>query len=97
MGSEGMDNEISSQLVHINTELQSIRKTLETLARVEERQFAQTKRMDRFEFRLDEYEREAEDARIAGVGHTHSIRMYERVMWALFAACLSVASVYLTR
>lgn len=91
------DMEITHQLSHINGELQSIRKTLETLARVEERQIAATKRMDRFEFRLDEYERLTEEDRLNAVGNTHSIRLYERVLWAVFAAALSVASVYLSK
>ena len=50
-----------------------------------------------FEFRLDDYERETEADRIKAVSASHSIKTYERVTWAVFAAALSVISIYLTK
>ena len=92
-----MDADIAQNFKMLQGELTQIRKTLETLARVEERLAHTTHRMVRFEFRLDEYERETEADRIKAVSANHSIKTYERVTWAVFAAALSVASIYLTK
>lgn len=92
-----MDVDVAQGFKTLQTELQQIRKTLETLARVEERLIHHGTRMDRFEFRLDDYERETEADRIKAVSASHSIKTYERVTWAVFAAALSVISIYLTK
>lgn len=85
------------RLERIEKKLDQLGETLATLARVEERQYAQTKRMDRFEFRLDEYERET-DVHIRNVTHhAVTLKLAERILWAVFAAGLSIASVYMTR
>ena len=87
----------TGRLDRIENKLDSVVETLNALARVEERQFAANKRMDRFELRLDVYEKDLDTHAQKLVGQSHSVKLAERVLWALFAAALSIASVYLTK
>ena len=86
--------DVTPRLDRIESKLDQLSETLATLARVEERQFAQTKRMDRFEFRLDEYERASDQTTHKSIHHGVTIAMAERVGWACFAVLLSALAKY---
>jgi tetrahydromethanopterin S-methyltransferase subunit G len=84
----------SNRLDRIENKLDSVVETLNALARVEERQFAANKRMDRFEFRLDHNEGEIDQIK-GKLTHTSTIsKGTERLLWVLFAAVLSSAARY---
>lgn len=87
----------NNRLDRIETKLDAVVETLAALARVEERQLAANDRLERFEFRLDEYEKQLKEQNEKMIGQSHSVRIAERIMWALFAAGLSIATMYLTK
>ena len=88
---------VAPRLDRIEDKLDQLSETLATLARVEERQYAQTKRMDRFEFRLDTVETQAGAVSHSSVHHAATLKLAERIVWGVFAASLSFLTAYLSQ
>lgn len=92
-----IDNSVSARLDRFEVKLDKVVDTLTVLARVEERQQASNQRMDRFEFRLDEYENQLDECRTSIKTQGQSLRISERMSWAVFAATLSAVAGWIAR
>jgi len=90
------ENHYNARFDRIEKKLDNVVETISALARVEERQYAQNKRMDRFEYRLDINETDLDNLKHSFGATAVSSRIVERVLWLVFAACITAASHFLT-
>lgn len=70
----------------LNQKMDGIVETINTFARVEERQLAASARLDKLEIKLDETEKALDIVRLQQITSAQSIKVGERISWAFITA-----------
>ncbi len=93
MSMEDIFQPYDKRLDRIEEKLDKLADAVASIARVEEKIYASTKRIDRHEFRMDAIETEVLGLRASMAGANKSLSSMERFVWICVSA-LATASVY---
>jgi tRNA(Ser,Leu) C12 N-acetylase TAN1 len=93
MSMEDIFQPYDKRLDRIEEKLDKLADAVASIARVEEKIYASTKRIDRHEFRMDTIETEVLALRASMAGANKSLSSMERFVWICVSA-LATASVY---
>ena len=82
----------SVRLNRIETKLDKLAEAMTMIARVDEKLTAGSARIDRLEYRLDEYEGDLDSVkRIVGY-NSQSVKIAERFVWILISAIVGIVA-----
>jgi len=82
------------RLNRIENKLDKLTEAMTMVARVDEKLTAGSARIDRLEYRLDEYEGDLDNIKQI-VGHNaQSVKIAERFVWILISAIIGLATYY---
>jgi uncharacterized coiled-coil protein SlyX len=77
------------RLDRIEQKLDKLAEAVSAIARVEEKIYASTKRIDRLEFRLDEQENDLDSIKTIVTQNSQGVKNSERFLWAIITATIS--------
>lgn len=77
------------RLDRIEQKLDKLAEAVSAIARVEEKIYASTKRIDRLEFRLDEQENDLDSIKTIVTQNSQGVKNSERFLWAVISAVIA--------
>lgn len=77
------------RLDRIEQKLDKLAEAVSAIARVEEKIYASTKRIDRLEFRLDEQEDDLDSIKTIVTQNSQGVKNSERFLWAIISAVIA--------
>ena len=77
------------RLDRIEQKLDKLAEAVSAIARVEEKIYASTKRIDRLEFRLDEQEDDLDKVKTIVTQNAQGVKNSERFLWAVISAVIA--------
>lgn len=77
------------RLDRIEQKLDKLAEAVSAIARVEEKIYASTKRIDRLEFRLDEQENDLDSIKTIVTQNSQGVKNSERFLWAIISAVIA--------
>lgn len=83
------------RLDRIEIKLDKLTEAVTTIARVEEKIHASTKRIDRLEYRLDVNEGELDNIKSIVAQNAFTVKASERIFWIIFSAFVSLGVYFL--
>ena len=83
------------RLDRIEIKLDKLTEAVTTIARVEEKIHASTKRIDRLEYRLDVNEGELDNLKSIVAQNSFTVKASERIFWIIFSAIVSLGVYFL--
>jgi len=83
------------RLDRIEIKLDKLTEAVTTIARVEEKIHASSKRIDRLEYRLDVNEGELDDLKSIVAQNAFTVKASERFFWIIFSALVSLGVYFL--
>lgn len=82
------------RLNRIETKLDKLTEAMTMIARVDEKLTAGSARIDRLEYRLDEYEGDLDGVKAIVGYNTQSAKVAERFIWIMISAIVGLATYY---
>jgi cob(I)alamin adenosyltransferase len=82
------------RLNRIETKLDKLTEAMTMIARVDEKLTAGSARIDRLEYRLDEYEGDLDGVKAIVGYNTQSAKVAERFVWIMISAIVGLATYY---
>jgi uncharacterized coiled-coil protein SlyX len=82
------------RLDRIEQKLDRLTEAVSAIARVEEKIYASTKRIDRLEFRLDEQENDLDSIKTIVTQNAQGVKNSERFLWAIITAVISTVAYF---
>ena len=82
------------RLNRIETKLDKLAEAMTMIARVDEKLTAGSARIDRLEYRLDEYEGDLDNVKAIVGYNTQSAKVAERFVWILISSIVGLATYY---
>lgn len=82
------------RLNRIETKLDKLAEAMTMIARVDEKLTAGSARIDRLEYRLDEYEGDLDNVKAIVGYNTQSAKVAERFVWILISSLVGLATYY---
>jgi len=83
------------RLDRIEIKLDKLTEAVTNIARVEEKIYASTKRIDRLEYRLDVNEGELDGLKNIVAQNSFTVKASERIFWIIFSAVVSLGVYFL--
>lgn len=83
------------RLNRIENKLDKLAEAMTMIARVDEKLTAGSARIDRLEYRLDEYETDLDNVKGIVGYNAQSVKIAERFVWILISAIIGLASYYI--
>ena len=83
------------RLDRIEDKLDKLTEAVTNIARVEEKIYASTKRIDRLEYRLDVNEGELDNLKSIVAQNAFTVKASERIFWIIFSAFVSLGVYFL--
>lgn len=83
------------RLDRIEVKLDKLTEAVTNIARVEEKIYASTKRIDRLEYRLDVNESELDNLKDIVAQNSFTVKASERIFWVIFSAFVSLGVYFL--
>jgi uncharacterized coiled-coil protein SlyX len=83
------------RLDRIEVKLDKLTEAVTNIARVEEKIYASTKRIDRLEYRLDVNEGELDGLKNIVAQNSFTVKASERIFWIIFSAVVSLGVYFL--
>jgi len=83
------------RLDRIEIKLDKLTEAVTNIARVEEKIYASTKRIDRLEYRLDVNEGELDNLKESVTQNSVTVKASERIFWIIFSAIVSLGVYFL--
>ena len=83
------------RLNRIEEKLDKLTEAVTAIARVEEKIYASTKRIDRLEYRLDVNEGELDNLKGIVTQNSMTVKASERIFWIIFSAFVSLGVYFL--
>lgn len=83
------------RLNRIESKLDKLAEAMTMIARVDEKLTAGSARIDRLEYRLDEYEGDLDNIKSIVGYNAQSVKIAERFTWILISAVIGLASYYI--
>ena len=84
-----------NRLSRIENKLDKLTEAVTAIARVEEKIYASTKRIDRLEYRLDVNEGELDNLKGIVTQNSMTVKASERIFWIIFSAFVSLGVYFL--
>ena len=82
------------RLNRIETKLDKLAEAMTMIARVDEKLTAGSARIDRLEYRLDEYEGDLDGIKAIVGYNAQSVKIAERFVWILISSLVGLATYY---
>ena len=82
------------RLNRIETKLDKLAEAMTMIARVDEKLTAGSARIDRLEYRLDEYEGDLDNVKAIVGYNAQSVKIAERFVWILISSLVGLATYY---
>ena len=82
------------RLNRIENKLDKLAEAMTMIARVDEKLTAGSARIDRLEYRLDEYETDLDNVKSIVGYNEQSVKIAERFVWILISAIVGLATYY---
>ncbi len=82
------------RLNRIETKLDKLAEAMTMIARVDEKLTAGSARIDRLEYRLDEYEGDLDSVKAIVGYNAQSVKIAERFIWILISSLVGLATYY---
>ena len=82
------------RLNRIEAKLDKLTEVMTMVARVDEKLTAGSKRIDRLEYRLDEYEGDLDNIKAIVGYNAQSVKIAERFIWILISSLIGLATYY---
>lgn len=83
------------RLDRIEVKLDKLTEAVTNIARVEEKIYASTKRIDRLEYRLDVNEGELDNLKDIVAQNSFTVKASERIFWIIFSGIVSLGVYFL--
>jgi len=83
------------RLDRIEVKLDKLTEAVTNIARVEEKIYASTKRIDRLEYRLDVNEGELDGLKNIVAQNSFTVKASERIFWIIFSTVVSLGVYFL--
>lgn len=80
------------RLNRIETKLDKLAEAMTMIARVDEKLVAGSARVDRLEYRLDEYEGDLDNVKSIVGYNSQSVKIAERFVWILISAIVGIVA-----
>lgn len=88
-----MDDQ-AARLNRIEVKLDKLTEAMTMIARVDEKLTAGSARIDRLEYRLDEYENDLDGIKSIVGYNAQSVKIAERFVWILISSLIGLATYY---